>query len=153
MTVKTYMAKPGEIEKKWYILDAANQPLGRLATQAASILKGKHKPEYTPHVDTGDHVIIINAEKVVLTGKKLQQKQYYKHSGYPGGLKKKNYEELLQDKPERAVFQAVKGMLPGNKLGRAMLKKLRVYRGSSHPHEAQKPEFWESGNPERGKEG
>ncbi len=144
MSIKTYMAKPGEIEGKWYILDAADKPLGRLASQAAQILIGKHKPEYTPHVDTGDHVIIINAEKVVLTGKKRQQKLYYRHSGYPGGLKKVDYATLLQKKPERAVYAAVKGMLPQNRLGRKMLKKLRVYSGSDHPHQAQKPEFWES---------
>jgi len=152
MTVKTYMARPREIEKKWYIVDAAGKPLGRVATQVAGILKGKHKPEYTPHVDTGDHVIVINAEKVVLTGKKLQQKYYYRHTGYPGGLKKKNYADFLREKPERAVYLAVKGMLPGHKLGRAMLKKLRVYRGSEHPHEAQKPVYWEE-RIEQGKEG
>lgn len=151
-STKTYMAKPGEINRKWYLLDATDKPLGRVASRAANILIGKHKPEYTPHVDTGDHVIITNAEKVVLTGKKLSQKYYYRHSGYPGGLKKIRYDTLLKNKPERALYLAVKGMLPGNKLGRAMLKKLRVYRGSEHPHQAQQPEYWETDS-EQGRRG
>jgi len=152
MNTKTYMAKPGEIKRKWYLVDAADNPLGRVASQAANILIGKHRPEYTPHVDSGDHVIIINADKVALTGRKINQKYYYKHSGYPGGLKKVRYDTLLKDKPERALYLAVKGMLPGNRQGRAMLKKLRVYRGNEHPHKAQKPEFWEISS-KQGKEG
>lgn len=140
--MKTFMAKKQDVSRKWYILNAENQPLGRLASEAARILRGKHKPIYTPHVDTGDHVIIINAEKVTLTGKKLKQKIYYHHSLYPGGLKMETYERLLKEKPEKAVFNAVKGMLPHNSLGRQMLKKLRVYRGPNHPHAAQQPELW-----------
>ena len=138
----TYMPKAGEVVRKWYIIDAADKPLGRLATEVARILRGKHKPIYTPHVDTGDHVIVINAEKIVLTGKKAEQKFHYRHSGYPGGLKKVSYGTLLATKPERVVMLAVKGMLPHNRLGRKMLKKLRVYAGSEHPHEAQQPEVW-----------
>ncbi|NLM52703.1 MAG: 50S ribosomal protein L13 [Firmicutes bacterium] len=138
----TYMPKAGEIERKWYIVDATDKPLGRLASEVARILRGKHKPIYTPHVDTGDHVIVINADKVVLTGKKTEQKFYYRHSGYPGGLKKVSYGTLLATKPERVIMLAVKGMLPHNRLGRKMLKKLRVYAGSEHPHEAQQPEVW-----------
>lgn len=139
----TFMAKPREVERKWYIIDATNKPLGRLASEVASILRGKHKPIFTPHVDTGDYVIVINAEKVVLTGKKLTQKKWYRHSGYPGGLKVTDYRTLLATKPEKAVELAVKGMLPHNSLGRKMFKKLKVYRGDSHPHQAQKPEKWE----------
>lgn len=139
---KTYMAKPGEVESKWYILDAANKPLGRVAAEAARILRGKHKPQFTPHVDTGDHVIIINAEKVILTGKKLQKKKYIRHSRYPGGLKVMGYDELLAKKPELALEKAVVGMLPHNRLGAKIAKKLRVYRGPEHPHQAQKPEIW-----------
>ncbi len=152
MTVKTFMAKPNQIKKSWYLIDAGGIPLGRVATRAAAILRGKHKPEFTPHVDTGDFVVIINAEKVALTGKKLKQKFYYRHSGYPGGIKKVSYQDLLRDKPERAVYLAVKGMLPGSRLGRAMLKKLKIYRGGKHPHEAQKPQIW-SFDQEQGKEG
>lgn len=140
----TYMAKPQEIKRHWYIIDAEGRPLGRLATDVARILKGKHKPVYTPHVDTGDHVIVINASKVILTGNKPLQKFYYRHSGYPGGLKKTDYATMLEEKPEKAVMLAVKGMLPHNKLGRAMLKKLRVYRDTRHPHEAQQPITWEN---------
>jgi len=138
----TYMAKPREIERKWYILDAAGKPLGRLATEAARILRGKHKPIFTPHVDTGDHVIVINAEKVVLTGQKLQQKEYIRHSGYVGGLKRIKYEKIMAERPEWAVEKAIKGMLPHNRMGRAIAKKVRVYRGSEHKHQAQNPEFW-----------
>ena len=138
----TYMAKPREIQRKWYILDAAGKPLGRLATEAARILRGKHKPIYTPHIDTGDHVIVINAEKVVLTGNKLKQKEYIRHSGYPGGLKRTKYEKLMQQKPEFVVEKAIKGMLPHNRLGRAMARKLRVCRGPDHKHQAQVPEIW-----------
>jgi len=136
------MAKPREIQRKWYILDAAGKPLGRLATEAARILRGKHKPIYTPHIDTGDHVIVINAEKVVLTGNKLKQKEYIRHSGYPGGLKRTKYEKLMQQKPEFVVEKAIKGMLPHNRLGSAMARKLRVYRGPDHKHQAQVPEIW-----------
>ncbi|KNZ69447.1 50S ribosomal protein L13 [Thermincola ferriacetica] len=143
--MNTYMAKAEDIQRKWYVIDAAGKPLGRLASEVARLLRGKHKPIFTPHVDTGDHVIVINAEKVELTGKKRSQKLYVRHTGYPGGLKTMNYETLLRTKPERAVEKAVKGMLPHNRLGRAMLKKLRVYRGSEHPHQAQKPEVWQIG--------
>ncbi|HHW06121.1 MAG TPA: 50S ribosomal protein L13 [Clostridia bacterium] len=139
----TFMAKPREVERKWYIIDATDKPLGRLASEVASILRGKHKPIFTPHVDTGDFVIVINAEKVVLTGKKLTQKKWIRHSGHPGGLKSTDYQTLLATKPEKAVELAVKGMLPHNSLGRKMFKKLKVYRGDSHPHQAQKPEKWE----------
>ena len=139
------MAKPNEVKRKWYILDATDKPLGRLATEAATLLRGKHKPTYTPNVDTGDHVIVINAEKVVLTGKKLDQKEYIRHSGYVGGLKRTSYRELLEKKPELAIEVAIKGMLPHNRLGRQMYTKLKVYKGSEHPHEAQQPEVWNRG--------
>lgn len=138
----TYMAKPGELEAKWYVLDAEGKVLGRLAVQAATILRGKHRPTYTPNVDTGDHVIIINAEKAVLTGNKLKNKEYIRHSGYPGGLKRTSYSIVMKEKPELALRKAIVGMLPHNRLGAAMAKKLKVYRGSEHPHEAQKPEAW-----------
>ncbi|MDN5363199.1 MAG: large subunit ribosomal protein [Eubacteriales bacterium] len=141
--MKTYMAKPGEVERKWYVVDATNKTLGRLASQVAAILRGKHKPQYTPHVDTGDFVIIVNAEKVRLTGKKLDKKIYYHHSRYPGGLKQMTYRTLLKEKPELAVRKAVEGMLPHNRLGRKMARKLKVYRGPDHPHAAQKPEVLE----------
>ncbi len=141
--MSTFMAKPKEIIKKWYLIDAEGKTLGRLASEVARILRGKHKPIFTPHVDTGDFVIVINAEKVVLTGKKLQQKQYIRHSGYPGGLKIMNYEKLLKEKPELAIEKAVKGMLPHNRLGRAQGRKLKVYPGKDHPHAAQQPETWE----------
>ncbi|QGP91805.1 50S ribosomal protein L13 [Neomoorella glycerini] len=139
----TFMAKPHEVERKWYIIDAAGKTLGRVATEAARLLRGKHKSIFTPHVDCGDHVIVINAEKVRLTGKKLLQKKYIRHSGYPGGLKVMNYAQLLKTFPERAIEKAVKGMIPHNRLGRQMAKKLKVYRGDSHPHAAQRPEAWE----------
>ncbi|MDA8096143.1 MAG: 50S ribosomal protein L13 [Clostridia bacterium] len=139
----TFMARKEDVEHKWYILDAAGKPLGRLATEAAVILRGKHRPTFTPHVDTGDNVIIINAEKVVLTGNKLDQKIYYRHSGYPGGLKEMTYRQLMAKKPEEAVRKAVVGMLPQTKLGAAIAKKLKVYSGADHPHEAQKPELWD----------
>ena len=141
----TYMAKPQDIKRKWYIIDAAGRPLGRVAAEAARLLRGKHKPIFTPHIDTGDHVIILNAAKVVLTGNKPRQKYYYRHSGYPGGLKKTDYATMLAEKPERAVYLAVRGMLPHNRLGRAMLKKLRVYRAEQHPHRAQGPLVWRKG--------
>jgi len=141
--VGTYMAKPAEVDRKWYIIDATDQILGRLASEVASILRGKHKPTYTPHIDTGDFVIVVNADKVKLSGNKLDQKKYRYHSGYPGGLKEIDYRTLLQRKPEKAVEIAVKGMLPKNRLGRQMFKKLKVYKGNEHPHEAQKPEIRE----------
>ncbi|NLJ73457.1 MAG: 50S ribosomal protein L13 [Firmicutes bacterium] len=141
--MKTYMAKPQEVERKWYVVDATDQTLGRLATQVASILKGKHKPTYTPHVDTGDHVIVINAEKVRLTGNKLQDKKYYRHSGYVGGIKETTAGEMLQRHPERVIRTAVWGMIPHNRLGRQMIKKLKVYAGNEHPHQAQMPELLE----------
>jgi large subunit ribosomal protein L13 len=136
------MAKPGELEKKWYVLDGEGKVLGRLAAEAASILRGKHRPTYTPNVDTGDHVIVINADKVILTGGKLQKKKYIRHSGYPGGLKVTNYATLMNAKPELAVRKAIVGMLPHNRLGADMARKLKVYRGPEHPHQAQKPEAW-----------
>ncbi|MGZ4030695.1 MAG: 50S ribosomal protein L13 [Tumebacillaceae bacterium] len=135
----TYMAKDGAVERKWYVIDAAGQTVGRLASQVAAILRGKNKPEYTPHVDTGDFVILINAEKVVFTGKKLQNKIYRRHSGHPGGLKETSAATLLATKPERVLMQAIKGMLPHNTLGANQLTKLRVYAGSEHPHAAQNP--------------
>lgn len=141
--MKTYMAKAKEIKRKWYVVDASGKPLGRLASQVAKILRGKHKPDYTPHVDTGDHVIVLNAEKVVLTGKKLDQKFYRHYSGHPGGLKEIKYRHFLATRPERAVELAVWGMLPKNSLGRAMFRKLKVYRGNEHVHQAQKPETLE----------
>ncbi|MDD3269364.1 MAG: 50S ribosomal protein L13 [Syntrophomonadaceae bacterium] len=141
--MKTYVAKPAEVEHKWYVIDASDQTLGRLSSEVASILRGKHKPIYTPHVDTGDFVIIINAEKIHLTGDKLNKKMYRTYSGYPGGLKEMDYRTLLQKKPEKAIETAVKGMLPHNRLGDKMFKKLKVYSGSTHPHQAQKPEVRE----------
>lgn len=136
------MANPGDVSRRWYVLDATDQPLGRLAVEAARILRGKHKPIYTPHVDTGDHVIIVNAERVKLTGNKMEQKTWTRHTGYPGGLKVTPYKELLRNKPEKAIEIAVRGMIPHNRLGRKMLKKLRIYQGPSHPHQAQRPEAW-----------
>ncbi|MDR3215919.1 MAG: 50S ribosomal protein L13 [Clostridiaceae bacterium] len=137
--MKTYMAKPETVERKWYIVDATDVVLGRLSSQVASILRGKNKPTFTPHVDTGDYVIVINCEKVVLTGKKLEQKYYTYHTGYIGGLKQVQYKKIMNEKPEFAVHQAVKGMLPKNTLGRKMIKKLKVYAGSEHEHQAQCP--------------
>ncbi|WP_040953098.1 50S ribosomal protein L13 [Gorillibacterium massiliense] len=139
----TYMAKPNEVERKWYVIDAEGKTLGRLASEAASLIRGKHKPEFTPHVDTGDFVIIINASKVVLTGKKLQKKMYYRHSMYPGGLKVTPAEEMLKNKPERMIELAVHGMLPKTRLGDSMKTKLKVFAGSEHTHAAQKPEVYE----------
>jgi large subunit ribosomal protein L13 len=139
VTVRTYTPKPADIERRWHIIDASDVVLGRLATQAAVLLRGKHKPTFAPHVDTGDFVIIINAGQVALTGSKREQKVSYRHSGYPGGLKATGYIELLEKNPRRAVEQAVRGMLPKNSLGRATLSKLKVYAGPEHPHEAQKP--------------
>ena len=138
--MNTYMAKAGDVQRKWYVVDAEGMVLGRLASQVAAVLRGKHKPIYTPHVDTGDFVIILNADKVVLTGKKLDQKVYYKHSGFPGGLKETVYRRLMEQKPEFAVQHAIVGMLPKGPLGRQMAKKLKVYRGTEHAHAAQQPE-------------
>ena len=139
----TYSPKPGEIERQWHVIDAADVVLGRLATHAATLLRGKHKPVFAPHVDTGDFVIVINAGKVALTGNKRQTKVAYRHSGYPGGLKQIGYEELLAKRPERAIELAVKGMLPHNRLGRQLIRKLKVYAGSEHPHAAQQPKPFE----------
>ena len=141
--VKTFMANAQTVERKWYVVDADGMTLGRLASQVAAILRGKNKPIYTPHCDTGDHVIVINAAKVVLTGKKLDQKVYYHHSGYVGGMKETKYRKLMAEKPEFAVKHAVVGMLPKGPLGRQMARKLRVYAGAEHEHEAQKPEVLE----------
>lgn len=138
--MKTQFAKKGEIERKWYVLDAKEMVLGRLASKVAAYLRGKTKPVFTPNVDTGDFVIVVNADKVRLTGRKLDGKVYYHHSGYPGGLKAETAKERLSKNPEKLIIDAVKGMLPKNRLGRAMLKKLKVYRGEEHPHAAQKPE-------------
>ena len=138
--MKTYMAHAETVERKWYVVDAAGIPLGRLATRVASVLRGKNKPTFTPNVDTGDFVIVINTDKVVLTGKKLEDKYYRYHSGYIGGLKEIPYKKLMAEKSDLAVYEAVKGMLPKNSLGRVMLKKLRVYKGAEHNHSAQKPE-------------
>jgi large subunit ribosomal protein L13 len=137
--VKTYMAKPKEVESKWFVVDATGLALGRLASAVATVLRGKNKPEFTPHVDTGDHVIVINCDKVILTGKKAEQKLYRYHTGYAGGLKEVQYKKIMSEKPEFAVYKAVKGMLPKNILGRQMLKKLRVFAGSEHNHQAQMP--------------
>ncbi|MGI6119674.1 MAG: 50S ribosomal protein L13 [Desulfosporosinus sp.] len=140
--MSTFFAKAQNQKRKWYIIDAAGIPLGRIATEAARLLRGKHKPSFTPHVDTGDHVIIINAEKLVLTGNKLNTKLYRRHSGYPGGLKEVSYKNLMRTMPERVMEHAVKGMLPHNKLGAQMYRKLNVHKGESHPHQAQQPEIW-----------
>ncbi len=137
--MKTFSAKPHEIQQDWYVVDAAGRTLGRLATEVARRLRGKHKPEFTPHVDTGDYVVVINAEKVRVTGRKRADKHYYHHTGYPGGIKSETLEELLARAPERAVEHAVRGMLPKNRLGRQLIKKLKVYAGPRHPHEAQQP--------------
>ncbi len=138
--MKTYMAKAETVERKWYVVDAAGVPLGRLASCVASVLRGKNKPTYTPNVDTGDFVIIINTDKAVLTGKKLENKFYRYHTGYIGGLKEISYKKMMAEKSDLAVYEAVKGMLPKNSLGRQMLKKLKVYKGAEHNHAAQKPE-------------
>ena len=143
MNNTTYSPKKAEIERKWYIIDAANKPLGRVATEAAKLLRGKHKPTFTPNIDTGDHVIILNAKDVILTGNKLNQKIYRHHSGYIGGMKEVSAKVMLEKNPEKAMTLAVKGMLPHNSLGRAQLKKLRVYAGAEHENQAQKPEVWE----------
>lgn len=139
----TYMAKAGAVDRKWYVIDAAGKPLGRVATQAAMLLRGKHKPTFTPNVDCGDFVIVINAKDVVLTGKKEMQKKYYHHSGYPGGLRTQAYGELMQKRPCFVMEKAIKGMLPHNRLGRQMFRKLKVYEGAEHPHTAQQPDTLE----------
>ncbi len=141
--MKTYMATPSTIERKWYVVDAEGQTLGRLATEVASVLRGKHKPTYTPHLDSGDFVIVVNAEKIKLTGKKESQKMYYRHTGYVGNLKKIPYKTMMEKHPDRIIQIAVKGMIPHNVLGRQILDKLHVYAGSEHPHQAQKPEVLE----------
>ena len=140
--MKSYIAKPAEVERKWYVIDAEDKTLGKIASEVASILRGKKKPIYTPHVDTGDYVIVINAEKVRVTGKKEEQKIYKSHSGYPGGLKETTLRELRAKKPEEIIRHAVKGMMPKGKLGRQMFKKLKVYAGPEHPHTSQNPEEW-----------
>jgi large subunit ribosomal protein L13 len=138
--MKTYTPKMNEIERSWWIVDAAGKPLGRLATEIARILRGKHKPMYTPHLDTGDHVIVVNSSQVALTGRKAEQKTYFRHSGYMGGEKHIPFKRMIESRPERVIELAVKGMLPKNALGRQMRKKLRVYAGSEHPHQGQNPQ-------------
>ena len=138
--MKTYVATPATRERNWLVVDATGQTLGRLATQIATALRGKNKPEFTPHCDTGDFVIVVNAEKISVTGNKREQKRYYRHSGYPGGLRSRTLNEMLDRRPEEVIRKAVKGMLPRNRLGRAQLTKLKVYAGPDHPHAAQKPE-------------
>ena len=141
--MRTFTPKPGDVERSWYVIDANDVVLGRLASQAAQLLRGKHKPVFAPHVDAGDFVIIINAEKVALTGNKREAKLAYRHSGYPGGLRSTPYSELLEKNPERAVEKAIRGMLPKNKLSRQMMSKLKVYAGPEHPHAAQQPQPFE----------
>ena len=142
MNNTTYSVKKNEIESKWYIIDAANKPLGRVATEAARLLRGKHKPTFTPNIDVGDHVIVLNCDQVILTGNKLNQKMYRHHSGYIGGMKEVSAKDMMANNPEKAMMLAIKGMLPHTKLGAAQLKKLRVYAGSEHENAAQKPEAW-----------
>src|ERR671935_2203005 len=137
--MKTYAAKPGEITRDWYLVDADGQTLGRLATLVADTLRGKRKPTFTPHVDTGDFVVVVNAEKIAVTGNKLDQKRYYRHSGYPGGLRSRTLREQLERRPEEVLRKAVKGMLPKNRLARQPINKLKIYAGPEHPHEAQSP--------------
>lgn len=143
MNNTTHSVKAKEIEKKWYVIDAENRPLGRVATEVARLLKGKHKPTYSTHLDCGDYVIVINSDKIVLTGNKLNNKVYRHHSGYIGGMKETSYKDLMANRSDKALLLAVKGMLPKNTLGREMLTKLRVFKGAEHNHEAQKPEKWE----------
>ncbi len=138
--MKTFVTKPAEVERKWYVVDAEGQTLGRLASKVATIIRGKHKPIYSPSVDCGDYVIVVNADKIAVTGRRMDQKKYYRHSGYPGGIKSITLREQLEKYPTRPVEAAVKGMLPKNVLGRQMLKKLKVYAGPAHPHQAQEPE-------------
>ena len=141
--MKTFSAKPETVERDWFVVDADGKTLGRLATEIASRLRGKHKPEYTPHVDTGDYIVVVNAEKVRVTGRKTTDKMYYNHSGFPGGLKQINFEKLIAKAPEQVIQRAVKGMLPKNPLGRAMFRKLKVYAGPEHNHAAQQPKALE----------
>ena len=141
--MKSFIAKPHEVERSWYVVDAEGRTLGRLATEVASILRGKKKPTFTPHVDCGDYVIVINAEKIEVTGKKRKEKIYKRHTGYPGGLREVTFEKLQEKKPEEIIRHAVKGMLPSGKLGRQIFKKLKVYAGPEHNHSAQKPEIWD----------
>lgn len=148
--MKTFSAKPSSVVKKWWVVDAADQTLGRLASRLALILQGKHKPIYTPHIDTGDFIIVLNAEKIGISGKKLDQKIYYRHSGYPGGQKATVLSDLLRKNPDRVIRHAVKGMLPKNRLGRAQLKKLKIYTGTEHPHSAQMPQVLTVQKKERG---
>jgi large subunit ribosomal protein L13 len=143
LTVNTYVTKPNDIKRDWYVVDAQGQTLGRLATRIAAVLKGKHKPIYSPSMDTGDYVVVINAEKIVATGRKLDEKMYYHHTGYPGGLRQINLRDQLAKHPERVISAAVRGMLPHNRLGRAMFKKLKVFAGAEHPHAAHKPKTLE----------
>ena len=138
--MKTYVATPTDRERRWLVVDANGQTLGRLATRVADALRGKRKPEYTPHIDVGDFVIVVNADKISVTGNKLQEKRYYRHSGYPGGLRSRTLEEMMERRPEEVLRLAVKGMLPRSRLGRAQLRKLKIYAGPDHPHGAQKPE-------------
>jgi large subunit ribosomal protein L13 len=137
--MRTYVATPADRQRDWFVVDAEGKNLGRLATRIADALRGKRKPEYTPHVDTGDFVVVVNAEKIVVTGNKLESKRYYRHSGYPGGLRSRTLEEMLERRPEEVIRKAVRGMLPRNRLGRAQLRKLKVYAGPEHPHQAQQP--------------
>ena len=141
--MKTFSAKPDSVKRDWYVVDASGKTLGRLASEIATRLRGKHKPEYTPHVDTGDYIVVINAEKIGVTGKKASDKMYYRHSGFPGGIKEANFETLIAKKPEQVLELAVKGMMPRTPLGRAMLGKLKVYAGGEHPHTAQQPQALE----------
>ena len=143
LILKTFTVKKEDIERKWYVVDADGQVLGRFASQIAHILRGKHKPIFTPHLDVGDHVIVINADKIQITGKKANQKKYYRYTGYPGGLRSMEYSRMIHEHPERVIKLAVRGMLPHNKLGRQMIKKLRIYPNAEHPHQAQQPETLE----------
>ena len=140
--MKTYTARPADVERRWLLVDAEGRTLGRLATQVATVLKGKHKAMYTPHLDTGDHVVVVNASKIALTGRKAEDKKYFHHTLYPGGATWTSIQELMSRHPERVVTEAIRGMLPKTKLGRAMIKKLKVYSGADHPHEAQQPTPW-----------
>ena len=141
--MKTYSPKAGEVQRNWYVIDAQDKILGRMAAEIARRLRGKHKPEFAPHVDTGDFIVVVNAKKVKVTGQKLEKKKYYRHTGYPGGLKETTLARMMESKPEEVIRHAVKGMLPKNRLGRAMLKKLKVYAGPDHPHQAQQPQALE----------
>jgi large subunit ribosomal protein L13 len=143
MKMKSYMARPASVERIWHLIDAEGQTLGRLATEIARLLRGKNKPQYTPHIDTGDFVVVVNAERVVVTGKKAEQKVYRRHTGYPGGLREMSYEVMLERKPTEILRRAVKGMMPRTRLGRQQIRKLKIYAGPEHPHEAQAPEPYE----------